>query len=218
MFHDVMYTRFHRLDDGELESWDLYITPIDWHFRSGDNLHSVLDVNPTFERLFEPFTISPGVVLPPGDYRFTRFAGSFASATRRRVSVNVSFRWGSYWSGDAEVVGLAATYRVPPNFSIGVNTNQTFARLPQGDFTARIHTLNTSFSASPTLSFFTLVQYDNRSRNLGWQSRARWTITPGSDLFASFQQGWIREDAAGDRRFAAQDRKTSVKLQYSLRF
>jgi hypothetical protein len=213
-----MYTRFYRLEDGALESWDLYITPIDWHFRSGDNLHSVFDVNPIFERLFEPFQISPGVVLPPGDYRFTRFASSFASATRRRVSLNLSFRWGSYWSGDAEIVGMTVTYRLPPNFQIGVNTNQTFARLPEGDFTARIHQLNTSFSASPTLSFFTLVQYDNRSRNLGWQSRARWSFQPGSDLFASFQQGWVHEEEVGERRFVTLDRKTSVKLQYALRF
>jgi hypothetical protein len=40
IFHDAYYTRFERLDNGEVESWDLYITPIDWHFNSGDSLHS----------------------------------------------------------------------------------------------------------------------------------------------------------------------------------
>ena len=46
MFHDLLYTRFTRLDNGELESWDVNATMIDWHFRSGDSLHSVLDYNP----------------------------------------------------------------------------------------------------------------------------------------------------------------------------
>ena len=61
MFHDVYYTRFTRLDNGEVESWDLYVTLLDWHLSSGDNLHGMFDFNPTYERLFEPFEISPGV-------------------------------------------------------------------------------------------------------------------------------------------------------------
>ena len=59
MNHDVFYTRFTRLDNNEVESWDLYVTWWDWHFKSGDNIHGILDFNPTYERLFEPFEISP---------------------------------------------------------------------------------------------------------------------------------------------------------------
>ena len=218
MFHDVFYTRFTRLDSGEVESWDLYVTPLDWHFRSGDNLHSLLDFNPTFERLFEPFEISPGVVLSAGEYRFTRFRSTLATANRRSLSGNLGLSWGNFWSGKAKQVTVALRYRLPPSFTIGLNTNQTFARLPEGDFTARIFTVNSSYSASPALSFFNLVQYDNRSRNLGWQSRIRWTLKPGSDFFASFHQGWIHEEDEASFRFRAQDRKASVKLQYSVRF
>ena len=47
MFHDVFYTRFTRLDNGQVESWDLYVTLLDWHFKSGDNVHGLLDFNPT---------------------------------------------------------------------------------------------------------------------------------------------------------------------------
>ena len=59
MFHDVYYTRFTRLDNKQVESWDLYIAPLDWHLRSGDSVHAVVDVNPTYERLFERFEIAP---------------------------------------------------------------------------------------------------------------------------------------------------------------
>ena len=65
MFHDVFFTRFTRLDNGQVESWDLYITPLDWHFRSGDSLHSLVRREPTYERLFAPFQIFPGVVFLP---------------------------------------------------------------------------------------------------------------------------------------------------------
>ncbi len=33
--HDIYYTRFTRLDTGETESWDLYVTLLDWHFNVG---------------------------------------------------------------------------------------------------------------------------------------------------------------------------------------
>ena len=69
------------------------------------------------------------------------------------------------------------------------------------------------------LSFSNVVQYDNRSRNLGWQSRARWTLQPGNDVFVAFNQGWVQEfEENRNLRFRAQDSKVSAKFQYSARF
>jgi hypothetical protein len=116
-------------------------------------------------------------------------------------------------------VTTSLTYKLPPKFVISLSTNQTFARLPEGRFIARIATSNINYAASPSLSLSNLIQYDNRSRNLGWQSRVRWTLKPGNDLFFAFNQGWIQEEA-DDRslRFRAQDSKLSAKFQYSYRF
>jgi hypothetical protein len=116
-------------------------------------------------------------------------------------------------------VTASVTYKLPPRFTIALSTNQTFARLPEGHFIARVATTNVSYAASPFLSFSNLIQYDNRSRNLGWQSRMRWTLDPGNDLFVAFQQGWVQE-AGNDRtfRFRSQDTKLSGKFQYSYRF
>jgi hypothetical protein len=109
------------------------------------------------------------------------------------------------------------TFKLPPRFTFTLNTNQTFARLPEGRFTARIVTSSVGYAVSPRLSFSNLIQYDNRSRNLGWQSRVRWTLQPGHDLFVAFNQGWIHQDG-GTLRFRAEDTKLSAKLQYSIRF
>jgi hypothetical protein len=219
MFHDVYYTRFTRLDNGLVESWDLYITPMDWHLNTGDSFHGTIDFNPTYERLFEPFEISPGVVLQPGEYRFTRFkTGGITTAAKRRLAGSVGVAWGNYWSGSAEQWTASATYKMPPRLVVSLSTNQTFARLPEGHFTARIVTSNVNLAASPFLSFSNLIQYDNRSRNLGWQGRLRWTLEPGRDLFLALNQGWIYEEDGGNLRFRPQDTKFSAKFQYSVRF
>jgi hypothetical protein len=219
MFHDLYFTRFTNLDNNMVESWDLYIAPIDWHLRSGDSVHAIFDVNPMYERLFDTFEIAPGVFLPPGEYRFTRFRSNAMTAARRRLSGSVSVGSGSYWSGRAEQVTASLSFKLPPRFIASVSTNQTFARLPQGNFVARIFTSNIGFTASPALSFSNLIQYDNRSRNLGWQSRIRWTLRPGNDLFVAFNQGWIQEEHENrSMRFRVQDSKLSTKFQYSHRF
>jgi hypothetical protein len=217
--HDVFFTQFTRLDNNLVESQDVYITWLDWHFNSGDNLHGILDVNPSYERLFQPFEISPGVVLLPGEYRFTRFRSFASSAARRPLQVNFTLATGSYWSGQAEQVIVGLTYRWQPRLMASVNVNQTFARLPEGHFTARIVTANANFTVSPFLSVSNLLQYDNRSRNLGLQSRLRWTLQPGNDLFISFNQGWVQEETElRTLRFRVQDSRLAAKFQYSYRF
>jgi hypothetical protein len=186
MFHDVFFTHFTRLDNDQTESWDLILTLIDWHFRSGDALHSVFDTNVVYERLFAPFQLFPGVVLPPGEYQFTRERFNFTSSARRRIQGSANFSFGRYWSGHAETLQTGLTFRLPPRFSFSLNTNQTFARLPQRNFVARVITSQVNFSPSPSLSFSNLIQYDNQSRNMGWQSRVRWIIRPGNDLLFAF--------------------------------
>jgi len=219
MFHDVYYTRFTRLDYGQVESWDLYLAPLDWHLRSGDSIHAVVDFQPTYERLFERFEIAPGVILLPGEYRFIRHRSVLTTAAKRPLSGSLSLGRGDYWSGQAEQVTASLTYKVPPRFSISLSTNQTFARLPEGNFIARIFTSNVNYAASPSLSFSNLVQYDNRSRNLGWQSRVRWTLQPGNDVFVAFNQGWVQEEQENrSLRFRVEDSRLSTKFQYSYRF
>ena len=218
MYHDVFYTRFTRLDNGLVESWDIYATIVDWHLNSGDSLHSLFDLNPTYERLFEPFEISPGVVLPAGEYRFMPMRIFFTSAQKRRVQGSVGLTFGNYWSGTAQTLQTGISYKLPPNFLVSFNANQTFASLPEGDFIARIYSSEVNYAVSPFLTFSNLIQFDNRSGNLGLQSRVHWTIEPGSDLFFVFGQGWVQDLERGYREFRRQDSRLATKLQYTFRF
>jgi hypothetical protein len=127
------------------------------------------------------------------------------------------FWWGKYWSGHGPMIQTGVVYKIPPRFTLTFNTNQTFARLPQGNFVARILSWQVTYTASPFLSLSNFIQYDNQSRNLGWQSRVRWILQPGNDVFFVFNQGWI-QDTTRDNRFVAQDSKVSAKVQYTFRF
>ena len=74
MFHDVYFTRFIRLDNeagrelGSVHRAARLASPIRRQRARGASTSTR-----RYERLFEPFEIAPGVILPPGEYRFTRF-------------------------------------------------------------------------------------------------------------------------------------------------
>ena len=189
----------------------------DLHFKSGDSLHALLSPDFVHERLFEPFEISPGVVLRPGEYRFSRWMNNVATAGKRRLQGQVRWTFGTYWSGHADELQVSLTFKLPPRFIFNTSMNQTNARLPEGHFIARILGSQLNYSASPFLTFSNLIQYDNRSRNLSWQSRIRWTMQPGNDLFFVVNQGWIHDMDHRRFRFSPHDTQLSTKVQYTLR-
>jgi hypothetical protein len=64
------------------------------------------------------------------------------------------------------------------------------------------------------VSWSNLVQYDSESRVLGLQSRFRWILRPGNDLFLVVNRGWSREL---DGRYRSGFDQGSVKVQYTIR-
>jgi hypothetical protein len=168
--------------------------------------------------LFEPFAIAQGVTLPTGDYRFDRWCVQFNSASKRRWQFDYESWFGEFWSGRASQFETGVQYKVAPHFQTGISLEQTFARLAEGDFVARLLVLRADYSVSPLLTFFNLAQFDNQGRNLGWQSRVRWTLRPGNDMFLVFSQGWLQDEARGGLSFRPTDTKIAAKAQYTFRF
>ncbi len=214
MHYQFHFTRYVRLDYGQTESWQMLVAPIYYRFNSGDGLE--LNYAPEFQRLFEKFEIAKGVVLPAGDYRFDRYRVEFETASKRRWTAFATWWLGSYYSGHADQISGTFSYKIAPHFQASLGWNQTFAHLKEGNFVARIYSLRADYSFTPFLTLYNLVQFDNGSKNLGWQSRLRWILKPGSDIFMVFNQGWI-QDERNDFRFRMTDRKLSFKIQYTFR-
>jgi len=70
------------------------------------------------------------------------------------------------------------------------------------------------YNASPDLTWSNLVQYDSISRILGFQSRFRWILKPGNDLFLVVSRGWFRRS---DGEYVPSFDTGSAKLQYTIR-
>jgi hypothetical protein len=74
--------------------------------------------------------------------------------------------------------------------------------------------MRVDLNLSPDLSWANLVQYDSESRLLGLQSRFRWIVRPGNDLFLVVNRGWTRPE---EGRLVPEFDRGTLKLQATWR-
>ncbi len=122
---------------------------------------------------------------------------------------------------------LGHAHRVQPWASTsgrapGVRVNTTYeynrVALPQGRFDTRLLRVVADTQFSPFMYLVNNVQYDSVSRGLGWQSRYRWIVRPGNDIFLVYTHNWIEDRLDPGNRFLTLDRRGAAKVVYTKRF
>lgn len=198
---------------GVVQSWEVFSAPFNAEFESGDKVE--FNVIPQFERLTEPFEIADGVVIPVGPYRMNRWGVQAETADKRPVSVKAELMWGGFYSGTRHDIALGVTFKPSTHVLAAVQFERNDVTLREGAFSARVVTARADYNFSPDVSWANLVQYDSESRVLGVQSRFRWILKPGNDLFLVLNRGWYHREL--DNRYLPRFDRGSVKLQYTFR-
>jgi len=193
--------------------WNLTVLNVDLH--SLDTTSFL--VIPEYERLDRPFNIYPGVTLPVGsEYNFVRYRLTFQTANRRMVALNPTVEWGDFYSGTRQQVLTNLTVRARPGVIIYLSHEWNRVNLPEGRFETRLYSVTPEWQFNQWVSSVNTFQYDSISALLGWQSRFRWILKPGNDLFVVYSHNW-RNDLILDR-FSTINRRLASKLLYTLRF
>ena len=174
-------------------------------------------VLPTYERLERPFAISKGITLPMGrEYNWTRYRVQAQTAARRVVAVNQTFEMGGFYNGTRTRVATDLNLRVRPGVIIYTSAEWNRVDLEEGRFETKLFRLIPELQFSPWASWVNNIQYDTQSALLGWQSRFRWIVKPGSDLYFVYNHNWI-DDPLQNRLYTL-DRRASSKVVYTHRF
>lgn len=211
-FFELFLTRVDRLD-GTTESWEVFTAPWNAVTRSGEHLEA--NWVPQLERLDEPFEVAEGVVIPPGEYQFTRWRVEAQSSRSRPWEVGSTVWFGDFFDGRlTEWKSFVYWTFGPGRLRLELDAVNNFGDLPQGDFIQRLWQLKTVYAASPDLVVSLFTQYDSESRDLGVNSRLRWTIRPGRDLFLVWNRNWQRTLDPGYRLELDSD-QIVVKLRWT---
>ena len=200
-------------NDPLLRQWD--VTVLQANFQSQDQIQ--VHVIPTSERLDRNFNISRDITLPIGsEYDYTRYRFQARSANRRMVAVEGQLETGSFYSGDRDQLNLDIAIRPRRGVVLFLDGEWNRIDLPQGSFTTRLYRTVLETQFSPWVSLSNNVQYDSVSAVMGWQSRFRWILTPGNDLYVVYNHNWL-DDPVRDR-FSTLDRRAASKFLYTYRF
>jgi hypothetical protein len=209
---------------GKWESYRIFMAPVNWRLESGDRFE--FNVVPVGERLTAPFEIADGVVIDPGSYHWTRFRLEGGLASKRKLSGQLTWWFGDFYSGRLDELSLTASWKPSPLFIVELNGTRNAGRLAEGDFTQEVVGTRFRVNFSPDLQLNSYLQYDNESDTFGTNTRLRWTFSPLGDLFVVYNHNVARDVVAGDvpatsvdrRRWAFASNELLVKLQYAFRY
>ncbi|MGH8458207.1 MAG: hypothetical protein ACRESV_02550, partial [Nevskiales bacterium] len=202
---------------GKTESWRFFSAPVNVRLESGDRFE--FNWAPQFEFLAAPFEVAQGVVIPPGEYRFTRWRVEVQSSPHRPLQAGSTTWFGSFYDGDlSQWEQYIRWSSLKGRVKLELSAVNNFGHLPAGNFAQRLWQLHTTFAWNPNLVLTSFVQWDTDSQNLGTNTRVRWTIKPGNDLFLVWNRSWQRLILTPQDRVIAPDSEIlALKLRWTFR-
>jgi len=196
---------------GRWESYRVFTAPLNWRFESGERLE--FNIMPQGERLDEPFEISDGVVIQPGAYHWVRYRLEGGIASKRTLSGRVTWWFGPFYDGNVSQLSSTLTFKPSELFNLEFSLTRNDGSLPEGDFVQQILALRTQVNFSPDLQLSSFIQYDTEARELGTNTRLRWTFDPLGDVFVVYN---YNASELMDR-WGNDSSQLLVKVQYAIR-
>ena len=172
----------------DLQTRVLAVEPLSVDFETGDSIDTRILV--TREALTEDFEIIDDVTIPEDSYDYTRYRVGFETHDGRPVNVAAEYEFGRFFGGQRTDVSFGLGLRPSRFVTLSAEYERNDVRLPDGDFVVRIVRGRVNLQFSPDVSWSNYVQFDNASDEIGLNSRVRWILRPGRDLFLVLNQGW----------------------------
>ncbi len=216
---DFFENEYFRVTDprGILESWEYFMAPINVRMETGDRFEFNWD--PHGETILAPFEVAPGVLIPAGDYTFTRWRFEAQSSAHRPLQFGTTTWFGQFYNGHLTQQENYLKWTSPKGrIQLEIDTQNDFAHMPEGNFVQKLWQVQAAYAWNPNLILTSFIQYDTDSQNVGTNTRLRWTIKPGNDLFIVWNRGWQRLLTRPDLSLVPQTDLIAVKLRWTFRY
>ncbi|MDQ3536812.1 MAG: carbohydrate binding family 9 domain-containing protein [Bacteroidota bacterium] len=190
------------------------LTILGLHFESGDRFN--ISVNRNFEMLDFYFDIKrdQAIIIAPGNYTNRSFTVDGSTAPFRRIVTNFYVTREGFWSGRRNNYGGGLTFRPLTGFNVHLNWDHSQIVLHEGAFDTHIFRLSADVDLTPWISWSNFAQYDNLTRLIGLNSRFRWIVRPGSDVFLVYNHNWINTL----EQIISLESQATLKATYTHRF
>jgi hypothetical protein len=179
--------------------WNYYDTHGDLVTRQGhianqttfeDGSYFEYAFEPRAEAIVKPFTISPGVVIPPGRYDWYQHLLLYESDHSKALSGSIRATVGDFWSGTQKTMQLSVLFRPSYRlvFDLGVQVSDITLKIPNAGFTTSLATLRTNYSFNTNMFLDSLLQYRNDVHQFSANVRFNLIHRPLSDFFIVYNE------------------------------
>ena len=197
----------------DTESRSYSVNPVGLLFHGGEK--ASYTVSHEFERLFEPFQHPPGNHHP--DRRLlalpSRRVGCGADEQGHLVQRQLRHR--RVLQRQQRSDRREPDRKKSASLTTSLELRKYWVRLAEGDFDTTLALVRLNLFFTPKISLTNFVQYDTDSENIGLQSRLRWILKPGQEMYVVFNHQW-QEDALD--RFKTLSSDFRAKVNYTMRF
>jgi Domain of unknown function (DUF5916)/Carbohydrate family 9 binding domain-like len=142
-----------------------------------------------FERLTQPFAVTPTAKIPVGGYDFATARVGYVFGQQRPLSGTVLVEHGAFYDGDRTSVGFSRTrVNLTARFSLEPNISFNWIDLPTGSFTTSLVGSRVTYTMRPLMFASALLQYNSTTRRTSANVRLRWEYRAGSELFVVYNE------------------------------
>ena len=203
--------------ENKLLTENLRFTLGEIRFESGDKIG--VQVARGFEFLNEDFDIldDGSVIVPTGEYVNWVYELEASSASFRKVSGSIGYEAGGFWTGNISSLVLGLTIRPVPGINLSSGYTHTKVTTQNDGFNTNLFQLDLGLDFTPDISLSSNIQFDDVSEILGSNTRFRWIITPGTDIYCVYNHNWLNDPGLNRRLFTIQQ-GAAMKVIYTYRF
>ena len=173
--------------DGYWQSGQVHFDMTEVEFARGGRFGP--EANFYHEGLRQPFTISPGVVLPAGDYNWTALGLDWDSDPSAPLSFVSRGDYGPFYNGNRFGQVVTVTYRKGASLTTSLQMDYQDVHLDQGDFIRRLIGVKVGYFFTPKIFLSSLVQYNNQASVWNANVRFAWLSTASTGLFVVYNEG-----------------------------
>jgi hypothetical protein len=193
--------------DGFKESEFIHLdVHIDWE----NGAHFSPATNITLEGLKEPFEISEGIVIPPGNYRNTILSWRWNTDLSAPIAYNGDLNYGGFFSGTRRSIGTELFFRKGSKLNVAAKWTYNDIDLAEGSFIVNLGQLRFNYSFTPSIYFQSLVQYNDDADIWSANLRFTWLTTASTGLYVVYNT----TEGLGDMLLGPQQRSFIVKYTH----
>ena len=198
--------------DNTLKTSSHSVYPVALRFASGDELS--YGITWTHDEIDDAYMIPGGSTIPVGEYDMVLHGVKLELSDSRVLSGEVGIDSGDYYGGDWTRAYAKLWWAPNQSLAIGGNYEWNHFDMPDADIDSQLVSAWVVYRFSPRMRWSNLVQYDNLSGTIGFNSRFSWEFMPGKNVNLVLNQIYW-DDATGSHLI---DSELVAKLQLQFRF